>query len=83
MSNANHRVKEACMICEGSGRVSAAGAATASSKGALCSYCQGHGQVFARTGSPEQIMLATGDCKQPMRLQSAEGGAIHISRRNT
>ena len=73
MTDSNHRVREACMICEGTGKAGPE----------LCHYCQGHGQVFARTGAPERVMLATGDCKQPMRLQALEGQAITISRRNT
>jgi DnaJ-class molecular chaperone len=60
---ANHRVRESCLICEGKGRTA----------GQACQYCSGSGVVFARTGAPQDILLATGDCKVPLRRKPAQG----------
>jgi hypothetical protein len=66
-NNANLRVREACLICEGKGKDSAQG---------LCAYCGGTGIVFARSGSNPEILVATGDCKIPVRKKFAEGVSI-------
>ncbi len=60
---ANFRVREACLVCEGSGR----------NQGGACAYCQGSGHVFSRTQGPAQVLVATGDCKVPARLKPAQG----------
>lgn len=65
--DANHRIREACFICEGKGK---------DLSGGLCAYCAGTGIVFARTGAPQEILVATGDCKVPMRKKPAEGLSI-------
>lgn len=64
--DANTRVKESCMICEGSGRIAEA----------PCAYCAGTGIVFARTGGAKEILLATGDCRIPVKKKYAEGVAV-------
>jgi len=69
--DANHRVKESCMICDGRGRQA----------GGACAYCSGTGVVFARTGAPQEILMATGDCKVPMKKKFAEGVSIQSLRR--
>jgi hypothetical protein len=76
MQNSNHRVRERCMICDGTGKNSAGQEAV------LCTYCEGSGHVFSRMDQPSKVLLATGDCKTPMRLKSLEGGLV-IVRRNS
>jgi RecJ-like exonuclease len=77
MQNTNHRVRESCMICDGTGK-SGVGQETA-----LCAYCEGSGHVFSRMDlAVTKVLLATGDCKTPMRLKSLEGGLV-IIRRNS
>jgi len=77
MQNSNHRVRERCMICDGRGK-SGAGPETA-----LCAYCEGSGHVFSRVDlAVTKVLLATGDCKEPARLKSLEGGLV-IVRRNS
>ena len=71
MPNANHKVREGCLICEGSGR---------SGEGA-CAYCGGSGIVFASMGAPAQILVATGDCRVPVKLKPAQG--LNILKRFT
>ena len=63
MTNANHKVRERCMVCEGSGREAAG----------PCAYCQGSGYIFAVTGMPREVLMATGDCKVPARKKFADG----------
>jgi hypothetical protein len=58
MLEANHKVREACMICEGSG--------------GDCAHCQGTGTVYALMGRPGDVLLATGDCKRPMRKVASQ-----------
>lgn len=65
MPNANHKVRERCLICEGLGRAGAA----------PCAYCSGSGYVFAVSGAPKEVLLATGDCKVPARRKPAFGTA--------
>ena len=64
MEAANHKVRESCLICEGKGR---------SAEG-LCSYCEGSGYVFARSGAPKEVVVATNDCKVPARLRTLHAG---------
>jgi hypothetical protein len=66
-SNANHRVREACLICEGKGK---------DESQAPCIYCDGSGIVFARSGAVQEILLATGDCKIPLRKSFADAPAL-------
>ena len=63
MPNANHKVREGCLICEGSGRAG----------GDACAYCGGSGIVFASTGAPTEILVATGDCRMPLKRKPAQG----------
>jgi hypothetical protein len=62
MSESNHRVRETCLICEGRGRQ-----ADSPPEGGACAYCAGTGVVFSRTGAPPEVLMATGDCKVPLR----------------
>jgi hypothetical protein len=61
--NANHKIREGCLICEGSGRSGAE----------PCAYCGGSGIVFASMGAPAEILVATGDCRMPVKLKPAQG----------
>jgi hypothetical protein len=70
MSAANHRVRESCLICEGQGK---------NPQGLACAYCQGSGFVFAVSGAPQQVLLATGDCRLAAKKQAAQG--LHIQKR--
>ena len=69
--DANTRLKEKCMICDGRGQQA----------DVPCVYCSGTGIVFARCAAPKEILMATGDCKVPMRKKFAEG--VVIQRKNS
>jgi hypothetical protein len=72
MGTANHRIRESCLICEGKGRAEGRGP---------CPYCGGTGVVFARTGAPQEILMATGDCRMPVKRKDAAG--LSIQRKST
>jgi hypothetical protein len=68
---ANTRVKESCMICEGRGRQADSRQNGGRGLEIACAYCDGSGVVFARTGLAKEIIVATGDCKVPMKRKAA------------